>query len=335
MPHTTRSSPKRKLDDVDGSTPTPPVSDTQTNGDDAKKLKKKCKCPYDGCNASRYSPCKLQEHIDFVHKEIFHNVCGHIDEVTGAKCEYKCARPCDLVSHKRHKHSDVRDHKCTVCLMAFKNAQARDGHWAAKHSPIDDPVRTKYKCTVCNKEFPTRGPCTEHYLRRCAPKDDPGLAAFCARLNKTKRARYASDETVRIKRALRNALKRMMKKMGMGKVSLSEKVVGCSYEELVAHLNDNDRGFVYEKGGVLHIDHIRLMASFKNLECHIEVLECMNFNNLQLLPGPENSRKCDSFTSAGEAAYAISKAGLAIAELKKGWRADGVCKCELCMGQTT
>jgi hypothetical protein len=57
----------------------------------------------------------------------------------------------------------------------------------------------------------------------------------------------------------------------------------------------------------------------------------MDFNNLQLLPGPENSSKHDSFTSAEEAACAISKAGLDLAERKKGWRADGMCKCELCI----
>ncbi|KAJ1466595.1 hypothetical protein T484DRAFT_1756510 [Baffinella frigidus] len=275
MPHTARSSPKRKLDDVDGSTPTPPVSNTQTNGDDAKKKKRKCKCPYDGCNVSRRKPGELQQHVDLVHKEIFHNVCDHIDEKTGAQCGYKCETPGSLRQHKREKHSDVRDHKCT---------------------------------------------------------DDPGLAALRDRTNQYMRALYASDETVRVKTALRGALWYMMKKMGMGKVSLSEKVVGCAYKVLVAHLNNNDRGFLYEQSvGLFHIDHIRPMASFKNLKCTIEVYKCMNFNNLQLLPGPENCRKCDSFTSAEEAAYAISKGGLAIAELEKGWRTDGVCKCELCI----
>jgi hypothetical protein len=128
----------------------------------------------------------------------------------------------------------------------------------------------------------------------------------------------------------------MMKKMGMGKVSLSEDLVGCSFEELLAHLNDNVRGFVFGElaGGVeLHIDHIRPMFSFKNLKCQVEVNKCMGFNNLQLLPGPENMSKNKSFTSAQEAAYALSKGGMATAELEKGWRADPeVCKCEQCEG---
>ncbi|KAJ1463606.1 hypothetical protein T484DRAFT_1758704, partial [Baffinella frigidus] len=329
MSHTARSSPKRKHEEVDGSTSTPPVSNTQTNGDGAKKQMKKCKCPYDGCDESRRYPGELGEHVDFVHKEIFHNVCGHIHEKTKAKCEYKCATRGELKQHKR-THSDVHDHKCTVCLKAFKRADARDRHWVAYHSPLDDPLRTNHKCTVCNKGFPTPSRCNDHYLRNCAPKDDPGRRAFLDRENKAKRALYASDKVVRVKKSLRGSLWRLMNKMGMGKVSLSEDLVGCSFEELLAHLNDNVRGFVFGElaGGVkLHVDHIRPMFSFKNLKsCQMEVHKCMDFNNLQLLPGPENSSKRDSFTSAEEAAYALSKGGMAIAELEKGWRADGVCK---------
>ncbi|KAJ1465450.1 hypothetical protein T484DRAFT_1864701 [Baffinella frigidus] len=214
--------------------------------------------------------------------------------------------------------------------MAFKRAGDRDAHWVTYHSPLDHPLRTNHKCTVCNKGFSRKSRCNDHYLRHCVPKDDPRRRAFLDQTNKSNRAHYASDEMVRLKQSLRGSLRRLMKKMGMGKVSLSEGVVGCRYEELIAHLNDNDKGRVYERGD-FHIDHIRPMASFKNLKCQVEVHMCMDFNNLQLLTGPENSSKRDSFTPAQEAAYALSKGGMAIAERKKGWRADGMCKCELCI----
>jgi hypothetical protein len=363
MPDTASSrSPKRKLDKVDGSTPTPPVSTTQTKtetvgmdddttivgpgeektqgGGGAKKKKKlavqKCKCLVDGCNKSYHYPGELQEHVDFKHNKIYHNVCDHIDE-KGVKCGKKCEQRGALKSHKRHKHSDVCDHQCTDCSSTFKSASARDRHWVTEHSAANDPKRTQYKCTGCTKGFPTSSALDQHFLSRHVPENDPKRRARRDRDNKSKRVNYASDEKNRIKNSLRGALKCMMNMYGMGKVSLSENVMGCSCEQLIAHLNDNDRGFVYEQsGGVFHIDHIRPMASFKNLKCHVEVLKCMNFNNLQLLPGPENKSKKDSFTSDQEAAYAISKGGLAIAELEKGWRADpGTCNCELCRGQTT
>jgi hypothetical protein len=292
---------------------------------------KKCKCLVDGCNKSYLYPNDLQHHVDFIHNKIFHNVCDHIDE-KGVKCGYKCQERGDLEKHKRHKHSDVCDYKCTGCSSTFKSAPERDNHWVRKHSEANDPARTQYKCTGCTKGFLTSSELDRHFLVHHVPKDDPKRRAVLDRNNKAQKALYASDEKNRIKNSLRGALRRMVKKHGMGKVSLSGKVMGCSCEQLIAHLNDNDRGFVYEQSvGVFHIDHIRPMASFKNLKCHVEVLKCMNFNNLQLLPGPENKSKNDSFTPDQAAAYAISKGGLAIAELEKGWRAEpGVCKCSEC-----
>ncbi|KAJ1466970.1 hypothetical protein T484DRAFT_1756248 [Baffinella frigidus] len=124
--------------------------------------------------------------------------------------------------------------------------------------------------------------------------------------------------------------------MGLGKTTRSEAMLGCTYEQLIAHLNDNDRGLVYgDPNMVLHIDHIRPINNFKNLKCRLEMHECANFNNLQLLPGPENRSKSDRFTPADKAAYAVSKGYRAIAELRKGWRADVVCTCENCVHRTT
>ena len=108
-------------------------------------------------------------------------------------------------------------------------------------------------------------------------------------------------------------------------------MTGCTYEELVVHLNTNDRGFVYgDPDTVLHIDHIRPKANF-NLLCRVEQFKCANWNNLQLLPGSENIVKRDSFTAAESEAYDKSVGGMAIMELEKGWRASGVCTCELCV----
>ncbi|KAJ1464768.1 hypothetical protein T484DRAFT_1598978, partial [Baffinella frigidus] len=62
------------------------------------------------------------------------NVCDHIDEVTGVQCGFKCERSRNLETHKRYKHSDARDYKCTGCSSTFKEACNRDRHWARKHA---------------------------------------------------------------------------------------------------------------------------------------------------------------------------------------------------------
>ena len=103
--------------------------------------------------------------------------------------------------------------------------------------------------------------------------------------------------------------------------------MGCTLEELIAHLNNNDRGFKYGDPG-LQIDHIRCLASFKDtIHCIVQQLKALNFNNLQLLPATENNSKNDTYDAD---AYAESEAGMAIADLEEQWKMDGVCGCELC-----
>ncbi|KAJ1482381.1 hypothetical protein T484DRAFT_1804014 [Baffinella frigidus] len=328
------------VDDDDTTTSSTEMEEETTEdcGDDDAKKKKpkpavlKHKCTK--CDVSKRDPSELKAHADFEHNGIYCNVCDLIDKKTGKKCEFKCEKSGNLTRHKNSfQHNDVRDYPCPDCKVLFTSASSCKAHWDACCSPPGDPVRTQFKCPVCNEGFPTSWRCTEHHLRKCVPEGDPRLTAFRDKINKTRNALYASDEIVRAKQALRNALGRMMKKMGMRKVSLSEEVVGCSYEELIAHLNDNDRGYVYDKsGGEFHIDHIRPMASFKNLAtCRLEAWRCMNFNNLQLLPGPENCSKGARFNAKDKAAHAISKGYLAIVDLEEGWIAAGVCECKLCV----
>jgi hypothetical protein len=225
-----------------------------------------------------------------------------------------------------------RPFSCKDCSDTFQTAQDRDNHWNAKCSPPDHPSRTKYKCRVCAKGFPTSSRCIAHRLNNCVPKDDPDRIKLLVLTRKSKNARYAASELVRVKQAFGDALRRLLKNMGLGKIACPEAILGCTYEQLIAHLNDNDRGLIYgDPNVVLHIDHIRPIASFNVVGCYVEMYKCANFNNLQLLPGLENRRKRCSFTPAEEAAYAISKGGMAIVELEKGWRAAGdMCTCNLC-----
>jgi hypothetical protein len=348
-------------------TPHSVVADTYetTEGGGAdKKVCRKFKCEYDGCERSFRSDGELEQHVDFKHLDEFHNVCDLL-KANGEKCEYKFEKPGTLTRHKKNKHSDLRPFKCSVCTDTFKTPQGCKEHWAACCSPLDHPARTKYKCKVCQKGFPTAGYCNIHwvincspanhpartkhkckgcqkgfpttkyrdihYFYKCIPKDDPERLAFLEHINAYKKERYATDELYRLGRLVRVGLRRLMERMGLSKDTESAKLLGCSYEDFVIHLDDNDRGFEYGmEGVVLHIDHIRPMSNF-NIGCRIELLKCCNWNNMQLLTEAENLEKGASFTPAQSEAYDKSTGGMAIAALEKGWRSSEVCNCELCV----
>ena len=95
----------------------------------------------------------------------------------------------------------------------------------------------------------------------------------------------------------RGCMHRTLDKLGLVKTEVSEKMLGCTYDELMIHLNTNARGFVFgdDTFGKLHVDHIRPISSFDVL-CYVELLKACNYNNLQLLPASENLAKGAKFT---------------------------------------
>jgi hypothetical protein len=141
-------------------------------------------CLVDGCNASRCERHDLQDHVDYTHNGIYHNVCDHIDEKTGVNCGYKYETRSELNRHKR----DHKCTKCTECTATFKAKQELDRHYVTSHSPPDNPARTEYKCEVCQKGFSTSSACNAHFLRNCVPKDDPRRLALLDQAKKRARA---------------------------------------------------------------------------------------------------------------------------------------------------
>jgi hypothetical protein len=328
-------------------------------------------CPHLGCDKSYRQSNQLKWHQDWVHRGIRTNfVCDHLDDV-GVKCEYAGERPKDIVQHKKKHNPDVRpfscDHQdadgnvcdyttnhksnlvthkgshmevkrleCSDCPRTFNTTTGRQEHWLRMHSPAGHPGRIKlyskkFKCADCAQTFIQQCNRRSHWLRHHAAAENPKLIAFNLKTRADVKANYANNPIVRIKSHLRGAMQRFLKTLGLSKNTKTEKMVGCTYEELLVHLNSNSRGLVYGMPGVvLHIDHIRPLASFK-LGCRLELLKGSNWNNLQLLTAEENMRKSYRFTPADAEAYALSVGGKAIAELEKSWRLAGVCGCEMCV----
>jgi hypothetical protein len=171
-----------------------------------------------------------------------------------------------------------------------------------------------------------------HYVRYHTVVDDPERIAMNETHNARQRERYANDEDYRITMQMRSALQHILKRAGLAKESRTEALIGCNYKELITHVNNNDRGFVFgdsETFGKLEVDHVR---PWKDLikGCQVDFRRISNFNNLQLLPWRENNTKRDKFTSEDKAQYA-QKQGKVIEDLVPGWITAGVCNCVRCV----
>ena len=76
----------------------------------------------------------------------------------------------------------------------------------------------------------------------------------------------------------------------------TETLVGCSFEDLKAHLESQFKdGMNWENYGQWHVDHIRPCVSF-DLAKKSEQLECFHYTNLQPLWAEENIKKSDKYS---------------------------------------
>jgi hypothetical protein len=105
---------------------------------------------------------------------------------------------------------------------------------------------------------------------------------------------------------------------GFKKTRKTEELVGCTWNHLVEHLENNDRGLKLNDKDV-HVDHIRPLNSFKNLACDFEQRTANNYRNLQLLPAKENMVKSAKFDYD---AWAASDSGKQLIQLNCDWRME-------------
>ena len=319
-------------------------------------------CTYPNCNKTYRNPVKLQEHVDFKHLQVFNNVCDRVDE-NGKNCDFKCEQACHLKRHKDIKHDQLKEHKCSDCDIFFRSKKHRQDHWNAIHSALDDPCRTQFKCQVCSLGFLAKRDRNFHWTINCSPKDDPsrfkfrcsgcelGFPATCYRndhelrnhsakddpkliaLHEKDRYRYANNPICRITSLARQAVRRVLDQQGSEKQEITEKLSGCSYDHLIVHLNNNDRGYFFEDDithGKLQVDHVRPVSTV-DASCYIDLLKICNWRNLQLLTQKENGRKSNKFTLADEAAYNACWRGVEIEAEAVKWRAECLCTCAKCV----
>jgi uncharacterized Zn-finger protein len=175
-----------------------------------------------------------------------------------------------------------------------------------------------HKCISCDEAFIDPNSLKSHVIYNHTDRDSVEYKEFVGNNNARMRAKYASDDEFRARCLLRKSLHRFLKMKGCKRVGRTQDVVGCTWAELVAHLNDNPHGYFLGQKGI-HIDHIRCIASFILFNGPIQQRECNNFNNLQLLPGKVNMSKGSDYNAEK---YAESPAGKAIALLIPVWEKE-------------
>lgn len=96
--------------------------------------------------------------------------------------------------------------------------------------------------------------------------------------------RYKTDPLYRISRNIRCLILQSLRKNGLNKKSKTYEIIGCTFEELAAHLESNPYGFKISDTS-LDIDHIIPLSTAISEE---GVLKLNHYTNLQLLPSLYN-----------------------------------------------
>lgn len=105
------------------------------------------------------------------------------------------------------------------------------------------------------------------------------------------RVRMQTDVFYRISKVVRNRLTNALRAKGIAKTSSSAELIGCSVEELKAHLEGQfQAGMSWANHGEWHVDHKRALAAF-DLSDPTQMAEACHFTNLQPLWAVDNLRK--------------------------------------------
>jgi hypothetical protein len=139
-----------------------------------------------------------------------------------------------------------------------------------------------------------------------------------ARQRARERIKRVTDPMHVFKKNTRCRLRACMKRNGIHKTDRTQKLLGCTWQYAMEHLESNDRGLKLADKDI-HIDHIRPFDSFKNLHCEFEQRTVNHYLNLQLLTAEENYRKGSDFDYDS---WAASDAGKQLLELNRQWRME-------------
>lgn len=121
---------------------------------------------------------------------------------------------------------------------------------------------------------------------------------YNARVGAYQKAKREVDPAFRLAANYRSFIASHIAKRRGRKSDKLEALVGCTPAELVCHLEEQfTDGMSWDNYGEWHIDHIRPVASFKQLGTDpAEQRQCFHYSNLQPLWALENIKKGDTWS---------------------------------------
>jgi hypothetical protein len=127
-------------------------------------------------------------------------------------------------------------------------------------------------------------------------------------LKKWKKAKYKAMKEENGEEFFKHKMKtnisiRIREILGQNKSEKCVKYVGCSIDELKAHIETTfTEGMTWENYGKWHIDHIIPCTAFDH-SSEDQIKACWNFRNLQALWAKDNIQKSDKFTREDKEKY--------------------------------
>jgi len=179
---------------------------------------------------------------------------------------------------KNKSKSDGFNHRCKECDKKYReNNKEKTTEYQKEYRKVNKKILSEK-----NKEYYNLN--RNKIINKNKTYNKVNKNKIAKYKNEYQKIKKASDPLFRLSQNTRTAITNSIKKGGYKKTSKIYEIIGCSFIELMSHLNKNPYGFIYENGG-FDIDHI---VPISNATSEEELIVLNHYSNLQLLPSYYN-----------------------------------------------
>lgn len=191
--------------------------------------------------------------------------------------------------HKCNKNKDGCNYDCKVCRKKYQSdrKKMKSLNDKKRYQENKEEIKEKVKFYYDKNKEEIKEYQKNYYLENI-DKIKKYRKINKDRIKKYKRDfsnyKYNNDPIFKLSCNLRGIIYHSLNNNGYSKKSKTYEIVGCSFEYLLIHLNNNPYGFKHEDG-LYDIDHITPLSEAKTEQ---EIIELNHYTNLQLLPSKYN-----------------------------------------------